>query len=151
VRIGNVVYGADRLIAEWVGQRIPGYVQTPGVAALGVIKGNKVVAGVTYERCNGVNIEASIAAEPGSGWADRHTLFHIFAYPFLQLGVEAVTVLVPMDNLSSLNLATKLGFNHVALIPFAAHGGGPLVVLQMYREQCRWLRHGQGQHGTGTA
>lgn len=152
VRVGPVIYGADAEITEWVAKRIPGYVTSPGARALGVVKGGRIVAGVTYERFNGANIEASIAAEPGVPWADRRVLHHIFAYPFLQLGVEAVTLLVALDNLPSLNLATKLGFHQIAIVPFAAQGGAPLVVLQAYREQCRWLRHEQeGQQSANVA
>lgn len=148
VKRGAVVYGADAEVQEWVAKRIPEYVLTPGARSLAVIKGDRVVAAVVYERCNGHNVEASIAAIPGSGWADRNTLFQLFAYPFAQLGVQAVTVLVSMANIESLNLATKLGFAPVAIVPFAAQAGAPLVILQMTIEQCRWLRHGQGEQGT---
>ena len=143
VRVGALIYGADGEITDWVAGKIPGYVSSPGAKAIGVIRSGKIVAGVTYERFNGSNIEAAIAALPGTRWADRTVLHGLFSYPFEQLGVEAVTLLVALDNLESLNLATKLGFSHVALIPFAAPKGVPLVVLQMYREQCRWLRHEQ--------
>lgn len=147
LRFGNVIYGADDEIARWVGRQIPGFMHMPGARALGVVKDNRVVAGVVYERCNGAHVEASIAARAGSSWADRRTLFHLFAYPFLQLKVDAITVLVAQTNLVSLNLATKLGFHPVAIIPFAAQGGCPLIVLQMTRDQCRWIRHGQGKQG----
>jgi len=151
IRRGAVIYGADAEIQRWVAKRIPEYVISPGARSLGVVKGEKIVAGVVYERCNGFHVEASIAAVPGSRWADRRTLFDLFAYPFLQLGVEAISVLVSLANLESLSLATKLGFDRVALVPFAAQGGAPLVILQMTRDQCRWLEHGQGKQGTGGA
>lgn len=151
VKLGSVIYGADAEIAAWVGRQIPGYVHSPGAQALGVIKAGKVVAGVVYERCNGAHLEASIAALSGRRWADRSTLFHLFAYPFLQLGVQAVTVLVAQTNLASLNLATKLGFSPIAIVPFAAQDQSPLIILQMTRNQCRWLKNGQGQQGTGAA
>ncbi len=140
VRAGSLIYGADAEITDWVAQRIPGYVTSPGAKAIGVVKQGRFVAAVTYERYNGANIEAAIAAEPGARWADRAVLRGLFSYPFEQLGVEAVTLLVALDNLASLNLATKLGFAQVAIVPFAAPAGVPLVILQMYRDQCRWLR-----------
>jgi hypothetical protein len=148
---GAVIYGADQEIARWVGRQIPNYTVTPDAKSLGVVKGGRIVAGVTYERCNGFHVEASIAAVSGSAWADRRTLFDLFAYPFLQLGVEVVTVLVAMSNLESLNLATKLGFDPVAHLPFVAWDGSPLVILQMKRDQCRWLDYGQRKQGTGSA
>lgn len=149
MRRGAVVYGADDEVQRWVAKRIPDYTLSSGARSLAVIKGDRVVAAVVYERCNGHHVEASIAALPGSGWADRNTLFQLFAYPFLQLGVQAVTVLVSMANLESLNLATKLGFQPVAIIPFAATHGAPLVILQMTIEQCRWIQHGQGEQSAG--
>lgn len=145
IRRNAVVYGADREIAQWVGRNITDFILSPDARSLGVVKDDRIVAGIVYDRCNGHNIEASIAAIPGSGWADRNTLFQLFAYPFLQLGVQAVTVLVSMANLESMNLATKLGFQPIAIVPFAAQDGAPLVILQMTIEQCEWLKHGQGK------
>jgi hypothetical protein len=143
IKVGAVVYGADAQVAEWVAAQIPGYQIASDTRALGVIKGNKLVAGVIYEGFTGFNVHAAISAIPGSGCADRRTLAALFAYPFLQLGVQAITVMVPMSNLESLNLATKLGFEAQAFIKFAARDGGPLVVLQQYRDKCRWISHGE--------
>lgn len=149
-RLGAVVYGRDTEVAQWVGRSIPGYFPSPGAKALGVIKGGTLVAGVVYERCNGFHCEVSITARDSSGWADRRTLFALFHYPFNQLGCLALTVTVPLSNLKSLNLATKLGFARIALIPHAAHDGTPLVVLQMQRDTCIWIgNHGKRQQSTG--
>lgn len=148
-RLGAVVYGADREVATWIARRIPGYSFSADTKALGVVKGGRLVAGVAFERWNGVHVEASIAARPGSNWADRRTLFALFHYPFGQLGCLAVTVLVPATNLASLNLATKLGFEPQAIIKHAAHDGGALVVLQTYRDTCKWIGgHGERQQST---
>ncbi|MFE3836924.1 hypothetical protein [Pseudogemmobacter sonorensis] len=140
-----MLYGADAEVAAWIAGRIPGYRPESDTRALGVIKDGDLVAGVTYERWNGLHCEVSIAALPGSAWADRRTLFALFHFPFVQLGCEAITVLVPMTNLLSLNLATKLGFERQAIIPFAARDGSPLIVLQQFRGRCRWLGYGQGK------
>lgn len=149
---GSVLYGADEAVIEWVGRQIEGYVPMEGATALGVVKAGRLVAGVVYERCTGFNVEASIAAAPHVPWADRSTLFKLFDYPFRQLGVEAITVTVPGSNLPSLNLALKLGFAAQAYVPFAAPDGSPLIVLQQYRNTCRWVnRDGQRQQSTGGA
>lgn len=143
-RVGDVIFGADRQIAGWVSSRIPDFETSPSARALGVIKSGRLVAGVVFERWNGVHIEAAIAAEPGSFWADRKTLRSLFYYPFVTLDCLAISVSVPSSNLPSLNLATKLGFEPEALIKFAAHDGSALVVLKMFRETCKWIEdHGQ--------
>lgn len=140
---GRVLYGADEAIKAWVADHIPGYIPSPQGKALGVITGGKLAAGVLYERFNGVAVEVAIAADPGSKWADRSVLRAMFSYPFEQLGCEVITVACAMSNLVAVNLATKLGFSPVALIKFAAHDGGALVILQLQKSECRWLGDGQ--------
>ena len=138
-RIGDVIYGADKQISGWVESKIPGYTATDGARALGVIKGAELVAGITYENWNGIHVESAIAALPGSRWADRRVLRAIFHYPFIGLGCRAVSVSVPMSNLASLNLATKLGFEPEAIVRFAAHDGSDLLILKAFKEKCRWI------------
>lgn len=149
--IGRVLYRADDLVLRWIAKRIPAYQVTAGARALGVIEGNKLVAAVAYERWNGVHCEVSIAAVPGSRWADRETLRQLFSYPFTSMDCEAISVLVAQSNLPSLNLATKLGFIPEAIIAFAAHDGTPLIVLKMFRDQCRWIENGQGKQRANAA
>ncbi len=151
-RFGTVIYGMDDLVGQWVAKRIPGYQHSPEGRALGIARGAEMVAGVIYERWNGVHCEVAIAAEPSSRWATRRNLFALFYYPFGTLGCEAITVTVPASNIESLNLATKLGFEPEAIIKFAAHDGSALVVLKQYREKCRWLSYGQeGRQSAGAA
>ena len=148
---GRVLYGADPLVCRWVSRRIPGFQISPQARALGVVRGTSLIAGVVFERWNGVHAEVSIAADPGSHWADRETLFRLFEYPFLQLDCQALTVVVPQTNMASLSLATKLGFVPEAIIAFAAHDGSPLIVLKMFRDQCRWIQNGQGKQRAAAA
>lgn len=147
--VGNVIFGFDDEVAQWVAEKIPNYTPEINATALGVVEGGEIVAGVVYERWNGVHVEASIAAV-GKKWATRKTLFRLFYYPFEQLGCEAISVLVPSTNLSSLNLATGLGFEAEAYIKFAAHDGSSLIVLKMFRDKCKWIQnHGkQGRECT---
>lgn len=140
----NVLFGCDDLVARWVRRRITGFMPEPNARALGVVRRGDVVAGVVYERFNGVHIEASIAAD-SAGWASRKALAHLFGYPFRQLGCEAISVIVPASNLVSLNLATKLGFAPEAFVKFAAPDGTHLIVLKMFRDSCDWIRGDDGQ------
>lgn len=139
-RVGNVLFGADVLVSQWVAEKIPGCNPTAGAKALGVMKDGNIVAGIIYDDWNGVHLTAAIAAVPGSQWADRRTLHALFFYPFVTLDCEAISVAVPASNLPSLNLATKLGFVPEAIIQFAAHDGSSLIVLKQFRKNCRWVR-----------
>lgn len=147
--VGNVVFGFDKEVAHWVAARIPGFEVGPQCTALGVVHKKKLVAGAVFDRWNGVHIETAIAADLSSRarWASRTTLKTLFNYPFLQLGCKAMTVGVPATNLESLNLATKLGFEVEALVKFAAHDGSSLIVLKMFKENCRWIGDNNGKKG----
>lgn len=63
-----------------------------------------------------------------------------FAFPFNTCGCEAVLGLVEATNKEALRFDRHLGFKEVHRIP---HGGreADLIVLQMLRADCRWLRH----------
>lgn len=62
-----------------------------------------------------------------------------FSYVFNVANCNAVLGLVDSTNDAALSLDKRLGFVEVARIP---NGGaeGDLVVMQMTREACRWLR-----------
>lgn len=137
--IGDVLFGFDHDVAQWVAQRIEGFTPSVSAKALGIVKNGDLVAGVVYERWNGVHVEASIAIDD-AGWASKSTMFRIFHYPFVQLGCEAISVIVASSNAKSLNLVAKLGFEPEAIIKFAAPDGSSLVVLKMFREKCKWIR-----------
>ena len=62
-----------------------------------------------------------------------------FEFPFLHCGCEAILAFVDSENAAALNFDRKLGFKDIARIP---HGGpeADLIILQMLRSECRWLR-----------
>lgn len=149
--VGNVLFGFDDEVAQWVAQRIPLFTPSSDATALGVVANGELVAGVVFERWNGVHVEASIAVDH-EGWATRNTLFRIFNYPFNQLGCEAISVLTPSSNPVALNLSTKLGFEPEAIIRYAAHDGSSMVVLKMFKHNCRWIgNHGKRKQRTDSA
>lgn len=137
----NVLFGADMQIAQWIAERVPGYRYFSDTTCIGIMGQGRLLAGVAYENYNGVHVECTIAAEPGSRWATRRTLFWLFWYPFEHLKCKAISVAIPQSNLASLNLATKLGFRPEAIVAFAAKDGGPLVILKAHRNECGWIDH----------
>ncbi len=70
---------------------------------------------------------------------NRRMIRDAFAYPFNVANCNAVLGLVDSMNEAALSFDSKLGFKEIARIP---HGGtdADLVVMQMTRDECRWLR-----------
>jgi hypothetical protein len=140
---GAVVFGLNDQVTRWIADRIPDFVISPDTVSLAVYKGGRTVAGVAFYGFNGAHAYAAIAADDvGAPWADRATLRTLFGHAFQGMGCQALTVTVPSSNPASVNLAVKLGFEPEALVKFAAHDASTLIVLKMYREQCKWIEHG---------
>ena len=76
-------------------------------------------------------------------WLSKKLLFAIFDYPFNKLKVEVIIAPIVKDNVKSLNLCRKLGFEQVADIPYG-HPNGDLIVVTMKRNQCKWIQQGEG-------
>lgn len=140
--VGNVLFGFDREVAEWVAARVPYYKPDGDTTGLGLVHDGRLVGGAVYDNWNGVNVSSTFALDEKVALR-RDTLFMLFNYPFGQLGCRTITNLVASSNVPSLNLTTKLGFEPEAIVRFAAHDGSDMIVLKMWKERCRWLSYGK--------
>lgn len=62
-----------------------------------------------------------------------------FEFPFLTCDCEVVLALVDSTNQAALDFDTRLGFVEFARFPRAGLDGD-MVLLRMFRTECRWLR-----------
>lgn len=117
-----------------------------GMRAIGLERDGALVAGVLFEGFNGQNIWMHVAAEPGGRWMSRRFLGACFRYPFVGLGARRASIHVAEGNAASHRLGLHLGFTEEARLKGAAHDGGDLLLMVMWRDQCRFLgeRYGQG-------
>jgi hypothetical protein len=62
-----------------------------------------------------------------------------FHYPFITCGLTAVLALVDSANTAAVDFDTRLGFKEIYRIP---DGGleGDMIILEMQRNNCRWIR-----------
>jgi ribosomal protein S18 acetylase RimI-like enzyme len=79
-------------------------------------------------------------AGDGGRWIDRQMLRVCFDYVFRQCDRVAVYGQVASNNMPALRLDTHLGFKEVHRIKDAVADGVDLVILEMRRENCRWLK-----------
>lgn len=136
----GVVYGADRLCAEWLAERIgEPFIIREDTRALGVWDGKRLIAVVAYDGWNGSNVVASIVTEgPKSRWASRPVLRRLFAYPFAH--ASRITLLQRVGHWPAHKLAMALRFTPEATLRGAAHDGSDLLIWRMFRAECPWIR-----------
>lgn len=93
--------------------------------------------GVIYSDYTRRTISAHIAGFRRN-WLTRGFIIAMFDYPFRQLGVESVLIRIRSDNRRTLDFAIKLGFN-LETILFNVFPNANLVIMRMYRKDCRFL------------
>ena len=95
------------------------------------------VGGAAYGNFTGRSCEMHTAGVRPR-WVSRDLLWTCFDYPFTQLGVEKVFGRVQASNEAALKFDFNLGFREEARLK-DVYPDGDLVILSMYRQDCRWL------------
>lgn len=126
-------------VAGFMRQYLPGLKLSEGMVAIGLRRGQRLVAGVVFEGFNGRNVWMHVAAVPGGRWLVRAYLKACFAYPFLVAGVDRVTGYVDASNEAARRFDEHLGFVEEARLSGAAADGGDVILYVMRRADCRFL------------
>jgi RimJ/RimL family protein N-acetyltransferase len=134
----RIIVGRDVAVAEWVRRRIPDGIDAWGPCrAIGIARGNELIAGIVYNNFRWPSIEASIASiEPG--WCSRRNLAAAFAFPFRQLGVRRVGASTAAANAEVRRFLLRLGFRQEGVMRQALKSGDA-VIFGMLEPECRWL------------
>lgn len=69
----------------------------------------------------------------------RPVIREAFRFPFEVCGLNALFALVDSTNHKSLSLCDRVGFEFIHRVPYGGREGD-LIVYQMLREKCRWLK-----------
>jgi RimJ/RimL family protein N-acetyltransferase len=152
-RVGPLVFGADKVVAEFVRRRVP-YARGSfdPCAAIGVIRGEKLVGGVVYYDYlpDFRSIEVAFAFDTPR-WATPTVLRAVCKYPFDQLGCVRVTAIVAKKNKRSRQMVEHIGFRleGVARKGFLVEDA---CIYGLLRPECRWLKDNNEQaKSTGSA
>lgn len=73
-------------------------------------------------------------------YTPKGLLFGAFDYPFNYLGVEKIIAVVNSLNTRAMNYDKKLGFTELVRLEGMHEDGGDLVVFEMNKADCRWIR-----------
>jgi hypothetical protein len=74
------------------------------------------------------------------GYTPKGLLFGAFDYPFNFLSLEKVFGIVNSFNTKAMEYDKKLGFTEAIRFPGMHCDGGDLVVFEMNKAECRWVK-----------
>lgn len=74
------------------------------------------------------------------GYTPKGLLFGAFDYPFNYLGLEKTFGIVNSQNTKAMEYDKKLGFKEAIRFPGMHCDGGDLVVFEMNKADCRWIK-----------
>lgn len=91
-----------------------------------------------YNRFSPHNCEMSIATNGSRKWASKKYIGICYRYPFIQMGVARISVVIEEKNSKSLMLCRKLGHVEEARLK-SWFGDQDGILMRMTREECKWL------------
>lgn len=138
-----MVYTANQdLLARWLCERI-GYMPTPHLRCIAnVTPEGKILGVVGLDGWNGASAQMHVAGE--GSWVSRELIRATFDYVFNVAGLSLVLGLLPSSNDKALRFNRHVGFSEVARVK-GGHPDGDLVIMELRRENCRFLRKENGQ------
>lgn len=98
-----------------------------------------LIAGAVFVEYNGRNCFTHLAGD-GKRWLNREFLRVGFRYPFNQLGCSRISGWVEADNEAARRLNEHFGFRVEATLREAGRNGQDVLIMVMFRNECRWLR-----------
>lgn len=135
--------GDPPIVFDWVARRA-NLTYSGDTQAIGQMKddGKTIVAGVVYNAFMGGCCQMHTAIDGRITRSFVHAAFH---YPFVQLGLNCVLGVVVASNAEALKFDRKLGFKTLCRIRHGGPGGEDVLLLEMRREDCRFLGERYGR------
>jgi len=111
---------------------------TPGARAIKAVDDSGRIRGmVAYDGWTLNAVQAHMAVDSPIVW--RSLTKPAFSYPFLEAGRGVILAAIPVGNAKSINLAKRFGFRDLLRIQDGWAVGEDLLMLEMRREECRWI------------
>jgi len=126
---------SNESVGHWVAEKLGSGYFAARSNAIGLMKDNKLIAGVIYENWNRRSIMCHIAVE---GRLTRLYVGAIFNYAFNVCNVEKIIVPVESHNLKSIKLIKNMGFTEEGRIK-DSQPNGDIILYTMVKGDCRFL------------
>ena len=116
-----------------------GLVPTPYCKGISLVLDNRTVAVVGYDRWTENAVEMHIWLE-NARYMKKSFIREAFSYPFIQGDRGLVIGITPGNNAPALEFNRRLGFTQVHRIVDGNAVGEDLVIQEMRRDNCKWIR-----------
>lgn len=130
---------APFVLYEYLKEKI-GLSWSEDLRVIGRIEDMKLTGVVGFNNYTGTSCQMHFAGEK-VGWLTRQVIRESFRYAFETLGCVVVYASVPSGCQTALEIDRRLGFKDLAYLK-GAHPDGGIYLLEMYKEQCRWIKQG---------
>ena len=136
--MAELVYDQQERIGAWVAKQVGQGSSWGGFYAIGVVRGDDIIAGVVINNYNGANATCHIAiAQPTKAIV---LLFQTLCdYAFRHCGLKRLTGMVPTNEPHIIAFDKHLGFEEEFVMKDGAPGAD-MQILVLRPENCRWLR-----------
>lgn len=122
----------------WFTQRT-GYPTGPSFRAIEVVDGSGMVAGmVGFDNWCPNSAQIHVAIDRPA--LCRRLIRAAFEFPFVQAGRGVLVALIAAINEKSMDLAQRFGFRIAYRVLDGWAPGVDLVVMELRKENCRWIR-----------
>lgn len=135
-----LIYGHDKELSLWVGQRLglDGPVRGYDPIAIGVARKGQIVAAALFANHQGPTIEVTFVTSTPR-WASREMISGILSYPFVQLGCKRVTAITEACNGPARAFLERLGFCQEGVHPDAFVSGDGISYGLLRKDADKWL------------
>lgn len=134
----RLVFDKKELIGEWVALQVGHKADWGSFYALGVMVGDKVIAGVVINNMNGANATCHIAIK-GFSKLIADMFRHVARYAFVVCELKRLTGMVPTNEPEIIAFDKHIGFEEEFVLKDGAPGAD-MMILVMWPEKCRWLK-----------
>ena len=140
-----IVYDSPE-ITEWAAQRLfnIGMEYWGPCRSIGQFLEGKIISAVIYNNFerrpdNTVYCCEMSVASIDKRWANKPYLKAIFAYPFIQLGLERVQIRTSIHNEGANSLVSRLGYIKEGKHRSAFWNGDDCYSWSMLKDDCKWF------------
>lgn len=135
----RLIYGDEDRMLPWAKEKIGFGGFRRDAFAIGIERDGELSAVAVFDGFTDATCEMHIASDGSARWMTKEFLVAVFSYPFIQCGFESVTIGVVTEKEAVIEFDKHVGFVPVGVRHKAMPGGLDVLVMEMLRENCRWI------------